>query len=110
MAATTTSNSSGVTLVELLVALAVLGVMAGFVAASWRPDQWSPQRAEAGSAAVVVQAARHRALQTGRSVGVTIPFGQDSTRVVALPDGRVIGAEALGVDALSGEPARGARP
>jgi prepilin-type N-terminal cleavage/methylation domain-containing protein len=94
--------SRGVTLLELLVVLAILGVMAGLVGLTWRPDQWTGRPPELGSVAASIAAARHQALRTGRPVTLSVAGGLDSVPIIALPDGRVIGAERLGVDPLSG--------
>lgn len=95
-------GSRGVTLIELLVVLAVLAVMAGLVGLTWRPDQWTGRRPEPGSVGAVIAAARHQALRAGKAVTASVAVGVDSVPIIALPDGRVIGAERLGVDPLSG--------
>ena len=84
------------TLVELLVVLAILGVMAGLVGLAWQPGRWaSPDRGE-------VATARRRALTSGRAIKVTVSNGGRVIQVIAFPDGRVLGAEPLGVNPLTG--------
>jgi prepilin-type N-terminal cleavage/methylation domain-containing protein len=83
----------GVTLVELMVVLAVLGVVAGIsglAMASLRP----PVETELSG---VLQRARGTAVRQGRTVTVV---REDGTKVLFLPDGRVIGS---GVDPWSGQ-------
>jgi prepilin-type N-terminal cleavage/methylation domain-containing protein len=82
----------GVTLVELMVVLAVLGVVAGIsglAVASLRP----PVEAELSAR---LQRARGTAVRQGRAVTVV---GENGTKILFLPDGRVIGS---GVDPWSG--------
>ncbi len=82
---------------ELLVVLAILGAMAGLVGLAWQPGRWtSPDRGE-------VARARRRALESGRVIKVSLSSGDSVVQVIAFPDGRVVGAEQLGVDPLSGE-------
>jgi len=83
----------GVTLVELMVVLAVLGVIAsisGLAVASLRP----PIKAELTAA---LQRARGAAVRQGRAVTVS---GEDGATILFLPDGRAIGR---GVDPWTGE-------
>ncbi len=91
--------AAGVTLVELLVALAILGVMAGLAGMAWRP---APPTTPASEAEATIRAARRSALATGRRVLVTVRVGGQAVSVAALPDGQVIGAGVLGADRLSG--------
>lgn len=106
----------GVTLVELLVVIVVLGVTATLVGPAWGPDGWSHKGAAAGSAQAVIEEARHRAIRSGRAVAALVTLGEDSAAVEALPDGRLIGAERFGVDPLcgrapaAGQDGRGATP
>ena len=91
----------GFTLLELLVVLAVLGTLAGVVAAAApRPVASAPADAWTDG----VARARARALASGRPVHVVLrgagdTAGAPGTDVLALPDGRVLAA---GVDGLTG--------
>jgi prepilin-type N-terminal cleavage/methylation domain-containing protein len=96
-------RSAGVTLVELLVVLAVLGVMAGMVGLAWQPGRWAP----AAASGVPIGTARRRALESGAAVQATLTVGGRMVQVIAFPDGRMIGAEALGVNPLTGEATHG---
>ena len=92
-------TAHGVTLVELLVVLAMLGVMATIVGLTWRPGRWqSPE-----SAAVPISALRHRALRSGRALNDTATINGVLVRVIAFPDGRIVGAAHMGVNPLTGE-------
>jgi prepilin-type N-terminal cleavage/methylation domain-containing protein len=93
------TRTRGVTLVELLVVLAILGVMAGFAGLAWRGTP--PWRGQAGPAAEVT-AARRRAIATARPVSIVVTVGGERIAVTALPDGRVAGAARLGVDPETG--------
>ena len=92
---------AGVTLVELMVVLAVLGVMAGVVMLSWPPDR----SRQTGAATVVgdsIATLRRRALQTGRPVAGVVTIRGFKSAIIALPDGRIVGPERLGVNPLTG--------
>jgi prepilin-type N-terminal cleavage/methylation domain-containing protein len=93
-------NTRGVTMVELLVVLVLLGLMAGVVGLAWRP---SPTRA----AESPLIAARQRAIQSGIPTPVQL---SDTLTVIAMPDGSVIGAGALSIDPLTGAPAPAPAP
>ena len=82
----------GTTLVELIAALAVLGLLVGIGAASlggWR-------RTDADATADLLAAARARAIRTGARVRIDRPGGES---VLLLPDGRTVGG---GLDPLTG--------
>ena len=104
------SDARGVTLVELLVVLAVLGVMAGVVGLAWRPGVWFDTQTRENGGLGTVTMARSQALESGRRVKFLMPAGKDSVELLALPDGRVIGGERLHVDALSGRRVAGGVP
>lgn len=91
-------KTRGVTLVELLVVLAILGLMATVVGLAWRPE---PARGEANP----LIAARQQAIQSGVPTRVQMTSGSDTVTVVAMPDGSVIGASALSINPLTGAPA-----
>jgi prepilin-type N-terminal cleavage/methylation domain-containing protein len=99
-----------VTLIEFLVVLAVLGVMAGVVGLAWRPAKWTSSRSWEDRGNGIIAAARQRALESGRPVTVSVQDGERIVQVRALPDGRIIGAEAQGVDPLSGRRTTGVVP
>jgi prepilin-type N-terminal cleavage/methylation domain-containing protein len=89
----------GVTLVELVVALAVVGLLSGLALVgfrSLRPEPPGPWVAAADSA-------RAAAIRTGRPADLTDTTGR---RVLFLPDGRAIGRD---VDPVLGEVVDGAR-
>lgn len=90
-------------MVELLVVLVVLGVMAGIVGLAWQPNRWAEPNSDASNAGTIA-AARRRAVESGAPVAVAVRISERPRRVLALPDGRVIGAEMAGFDPLSGVP------
>ena len=95
------TGSEGTTLIELIVALAVLGIVLGVsTAALTAIHHDSPPPAIAQ-----LRAARVRALRDGVAVRIDVRDstpGAASRSVLLLPDGRVVGG---GVDLLSGEAA-----
>jgi prepilin-type N-terminal cleavage/methylation domain-containing protein len=89
----------GVTLVELMVALAVLGIMAGVVGLTAVVQGPAPVTSYE---AKTIAAARQKAIATASPVSVQTSLADDSKWVLALPDGSIIGASPLGFDPLSG--------
>ncbi len=126
------SPRAGMTLVELIVVLAILGVTAGIAGLSFRR---SAPLDEADATTAVIRDARTRAIRTGVAVTIAVQMsGRDAKLelepamlsadtatakepatemtydITAFPDGSVIGGEAFGVDRLSGRaPSRNAR-
>jgi prepilin-type N-terminal cleavage/methylation domain-containing protein len=104
--ATIPMHRSGVTLVELVVALTVLGVAAGVAGLTLRAarsaDPVSP-------AAARVAEARREALASGRPVSIDVVVGGAAASATAMPDGSVVGDSVLAVDRLTGR-AVSARP
>lgn len=93
---------AGVSLLELIVALSVLGAIAGVVGLATPPSRTEADDAHLDAVKVVVAARRH-AIDSGAPVRVVIPrTGSASDSVVALPNGSVFGAERYGFDQLSG--------
>lgn len=100
----------GVTLVELVIALAILGLLAGLAGLALRP---APPVAAADTVAARVAAARATAVREGRPVTVEVLVRGEPAVATALPDGRVV-ADALvesltAVDPLTGRSARALR-
>jgi prepilin-type N-terminal cleavage/methylation domain-containing protein len=93
------SGPRGVTLIELLVVLALFGIMAGMVGLAWQPGRW--QSAETTGTTIAVL--RRRAAELGRMVTETTTINGNIVPVIALPDGRIVGASRFGVDPLTGE-------
>jgi prepilin-type N-terminal cleavage/methylation domain-containing protein len=94
---------AGVTLVELIVVLAILSVIAGVTTLAFRHADPGPSVPSWVSA---VAAARRTAIDSGRSVSLTIHVGDAVYAATALPDGSVIADAPLGIDRLTGEPRR----
>jgi type II secretory pathway pseudopilin PulG len=94
--------NSGVTLVELLVIIVVLGGMAAVVGLTWRAGRGSDRDDGLDRGAAAVLALRARALKAGTAVTGTVPVEGGVLVIMALPDGRVVGADRLGFDPLSG--------
>lgn len=94
------SGRRGATLVELVAALAVLAVAAGVTGlALGALDRPAPP-----TDVERVAEARREALSARRPVTLVLE-GKDGPRAVtALPDGRVLGADSLGLDPLTGRP------
>jgi prepilin-type N-terminal cleavage/methylation domain-containing protein len=96
----TRHSEAGVTLVELLVVLAVLSIMAALVGLA--PPRGRRLAGESQMSIEAVAVVRSRALESGRPAGGTISIQGRSIQVLAFPDGRVLGAEELGVNPLTG--------
>ena len=91
-------GEAGTTLIELIVALAVLGIVLGVSTAALS----AIHRDTPPPMAAAIAAARARALHHGSIVRVDLPDsnGHGVTSVLFLPDGRIIG---VGFDPLTGE-------
>jgi prepilin-type N-terminal cleavage/methylation domain-containing protein len=89
---------AGVTLIELIVVIAILGVIAGLTGIAMR----NADRAAPPSTARRIAAARHEAITRGTPVELLLSSGDTSYTVLALPDGRVLADSALGIDVVSG--------
>jgi prepilin-type N-terminal cleavage/methylation domain-containing protein len=102
------TRRAGVTLVELIVVIALLGVIAGVTGLAF-------QRARpvvgADAVAALASVARDSALRTGRTVTLRISAlgARRSADLTAYPDGRVIADPSLGIDPLSGRVQNAAR-
>lgn len=90
---------AGVSLLEVIVTLAVLGVLTTVVGLSWQRQNTPTATASAASA---VATARRQALDTGTSVTVNVELNGAVHVVTVTPDGRIRGGDALGFDALAG--------
>jgi prepilin-type N-terminal cleavage/methylation domain-containing protein len=91
----------GVTLVELIVVLAILGVIAGVTTLAFRTVPPGP-RVEPWASAVAQ--ARRTALDSARAVTITLSVNGAPHAVTAMPDGSVIADISIPVDRLTGEP------
>jgi len=98
-------SSAGVTLVELMVVLVLLGLMAAVVGLAWRRDPVRTRDATTDGQGAIA-AARHQALASGRAVRVELTIDGQRVAIAALPDGRVIAPEGMRVDPLTGMPLR----
>lgn len=94
------SGARGATLLELLVALAVVGAMAGVAGLAFR----AVDDAEPPTAREEVAIARRRAVAERRPVVLTVRQGERVVSVTAMPDGSVVADTALGIDPASGRP------
>lgn len=92
----TRPGRGGSTLIELVVALAILALTASLAALAFRDPAHVPSRAER------IEAARQQALEGRHAVAFSPDSG--ATEMLALPDGRVLGDSAGGVDPLTGRP------
>lgn len=90
----------GVTLLELLVALAIIAMMAGVAgtAFSRRP----PPATWRDTVAARIARARAAALETGHAADFTVVTSTGAVRGTALPDGSVLALSGVGVERLTG--------
>jgi prepilin-type N-terminal cleavage/methylation domain-containing protein len=94
------ASTVGSTLLELIVALAVLGILLAVTTIVLRPE------ASAGPGGGLQRAARarERALESGHPVGDTFTIAGRAGFLVALPDGRVVADTMLHLDPATGRP------
>jgi prepilin-type N-terminal cleavage/methylation domain-containing protein len=95
---------AGVTLIELVVALMVLGVISGLAIVTVRRTE---QVKLPDPAIVTARRARSEAIATGRAVSFVVGDSTHRRRGTAFPDGSLV-AEGLAADPLTGAP--NARP
>lgn len=89
----------GVTLVELLVALAILGLMTAVVVLQAKPARLPRSDWRSDS----VAALRRRALTEGRAQTTILVIDSATAHpLTALPDGRVVADSLVNVDAFTG--------
>ena len=101
-ARTRIAAASGVTLLELLVTLAVLGVMLAVAGLAFGRLAEEPDAAAVRTARVA--AVRRRALTLRRPVAFTVEVDGVPVVGTAHPDGHVVAERDLGLDPLSGAP------
>lgn len=94
---------NGVTLLELLVVVTILGIMAGIVGLA---APHSIAVAGVDSATATAMSLRGDAIRSGRVVRGELSLKGRTIVVSAYPDGRVLADSALHVDALSGRSKR----
>jgi prepilin-type N-terminal cleavage/methylation domain-containing protein len=89
----------GVTLIELMVVIALLGLLAGVVGLTLGS---APRPTSLDPATVVVLQARDSALRAGHPVTISLSVAGRSHHATAYPDGRVLTDAPIGIDPLSG--------
>jgi prepilin-type N-terminal cleavage/methylation domain-containing protein len=91
-------RARGSTLLELLVVLAILGVIAGVTGIAF--GRVEPRRVDAADAPIAE--ARRAAIRTGKPITLLVERRGVAVAVTAHPDGQVIADSALAIDRLSG--------
>lgn len=111
----------GVTMIELVTVLMIMGIMAAVVGLAFRGTDPAPASNTTEAAHAAIADARREALTRGVPVGVTVlvptvllpvvPGAEGrsaasftSLHAVARPDGSVIADSALGINRLTGRP------
>ena len=89
----------GVTLVEMLVFLVLLGLLAGVVGLTLRTAR---PVTTVSPVAAQIAAARDSAIRSGRAVTIALTVGGWHRDATAYPDGQVAADSGLGVDPLTG--------
>ncbi len=88
----------GVTLIELLVAVTVLGVVGAVATLALRPLPEPP----ANDPATAIRALRRSALASGRATAGVVILHDSSFNITAYPDGSVVADSAVGLLRLAG--------
>jgi prepilin-type N-terminal cleavage/methylation domain-containing protein len=96
-------NRLGVTLVELIVVLAIVAIMAGVTTLAFRRADMTPRVAPWVSA---ITAARRIAIDSARTVSLTVRITDSLYSATAFPDGSILADPGLGIDRLTGEVTR----
>jgi prepilin-type N-terminal cleavage/methylation domain-containing protein len=96
-------GARGNTLIELLVVIAIIGVIAGVTGLAFRG---TPEARVVDSAEARLAAARRQAIQSGRSVTVSVVRHGRAYAATANPDGSVVADTSLAIDRLSGRAVR----
>ncbi len=91
----------GVTLLELVVVLAILGILATTVVIGARSIAQPPSEGEATRALLNQQ---HASILAGKALTSTLRIDGHVMRVTTLPDGRVLTSVSGLVDPLTGRP------
>lgn len=94
----TASRRSGVTLIELLVTVAVLGILSGVAA----PALLRPVAPDSTSPAFIAEQLRRAALRDGTEKSAVVTRDSASAVLTAYPDGSLVADSGLAVDALTG--------
>jgi prepilin-type N-terminal cleavage/methylation domain-containing protein len=94
------SRRDGVTLVELLVVIVILGVMAGVAGLTFRTARVKPSSSEEALGRIAM--ARRQAIATGHDVSLSVQIDTGLHAVTAHPDGRVLADSLPALDPLSG--------
>jgi prepilin-type N-terminal cleavage/methylation domain-containing protein len=90
---------AGVTLVELLVVLAVMGITAGVVGVALGPRARAPAQ---DPVAATVARLRREALRRGARVTAQVEIRGSVLGLTAMPDGSIIADSALPIDRFAG--------
>lgn len=93
------SPRRGTTLIELLVVLAVLAATAVVVGGALPARRIEP----ASTTSAMIIDARRRAIESGRPVPLIVGEGESRHDVLALPDGRVLGARGDSINSINGQ-------
>lgn len=95
----TARTRGGVTLVELMVVLVLLGVLAGVVGPALHA---APRAPAVDPVMAAILAARDSAVRAGHPVTIAVEVEGQVRDATALPDGRVLTDAPVGLNPLSG--------
>lgn len=96
------AHRKGVTMLELIVALSLMGILSGVVSFAWTSGGFRASEEPASTTVATIHNERRLAIASGKTRRVVIRSGHRVDTLFAHPDGRLDGGNRYGFDPLSG--------